>query len=203
MTMVIPEHSPEELRAIHAEIDAVLTGTRVALTARSMMPLRYMLEAPSGCDAWVTEKFFVVQYAWRPWSHDEYFLDIAPPILSFLLAAAPPSPGERGWELPSGRMPELFVRSAIHEEPLAFPAWSYGARAVWLVARDPLMFRIRAAADFDLGVPPARLEQRVEHVPATWPCPKCGRSPESYLELHDGSLVCLKCGVSSTSRPSP
>jgi hypothetical protein len=47
-----PKRRLDEQRAIHAEIDAVLTGARVALTATSVMPLRYSSNSPRAAMHW-------------------------------------------------------------------------------------------------------------------------------------------------------
>ena len=164
---------------------ATLDGVCVPLSGVGSKMLRYMLDAPEGCDAWITRDRFVVQYGWHL-AHHRYGSDVAPEITSWLVRELDACRGV----LPAGR---VFARDGYPH------AWRYGPRAVWIAATtDKITIQIREAISPELPAePPPPIEPPIEYVAATRPCPSCRHTPDRYRKLRDGGLVCLACGASS------
>ncbi len=165
---------------------AALDGVSVPLSAAGSKMLFYMLHEPEGCDAWITREGFVVQYGWHP-SHHHYYSRVATEVTSWLFDELR---GRRGI-LSAGALPAIAP----------FIAWSYGARAVWIVATtDEIRIQIREAGSVELPEQPGSIEPPIEYVAAAWPCPSCSVTPDRYRRLRRGGLVCLACGASSKDR---
>jgi hypothetical protein len=162
---------------------AALDGASVPLTSAGSKMLRFMLEDPSGCDAWLTRQRFVATYGWHP-SHHRYFSEVAVEVVGFLCERL-------------GARSGVIAGSEIVVD--GFIPWSHGARAVWIdVASDKITISIREATS--TRFPPRPLEQLIEYVDGRSPCPSCGDVPERYRRLRDGALVCLGCGASHRER---
>src|SRR5687767_3482259 len=146
--------------------------------------LRYMLEQPEGCDAWLTHDRFVVQYGWHV-AHHHYYRDVGVEALAWLRRRLSGSCGV----VPAGAFPMIDK----------FPSWRFGARAVWIVdeaERTEILISEATSPDLPTGPPPP-IEPPPVYIAGAYACSHCGAIPERYRVLRDGAHVCLACGASS------
>jgi hypothetical protein len=154
------------------------------LTSGGSKMLRYMLEQPEGCDAWLTHEQFVVQYGWHL-SHHHYDRGVGVEALAWLRRRVAGSSGV----VAAGAFPMIDK----------FPSWHFGARAVW-IADEPerTAILIREATSPELpAAPPPPIEPAPVYIAGAQACPHCRAVPERYRVLRDGAHVCLACGASS------
>lgn len=172
---------------------AAFAGERYRLDAGASKVMYFMCHDPSGCDAVITPSSFEINYGWNYGPH-RYFLQTAPGIVSWLLIA-------------SGACGEREVRAPIGPTTIptidGYPGWQMPALHVAML-EGPAQIAIRVR-DTIAGladplpspiVGPPFLE--LPHL-----CRHCGRVPERYRVLRDGSLVCLACGRSQPRFESP
>ena len=168
---------------------AVLRGERIALDPGASKMLSFMLEDPRGCDAEITPSWFWIRFG-RTFSPHRYVMQVAPAVVSFLLDGAD-FPATR-------RLTRRLEPTTIPAIGDRFPSWAFGARYVWieaLIARTVIRIRDTEAALADaLPEIPPHLGPAFVVLDRT--CPHCGRVPERYRVLSDGSHVCLLCGRS-------
>ena len=146
--------------------------------------LRYMLEQPEGCDAWLTHDRFVVQYGWHV-AHHHYYRDVGVEALAWLRRRLSGSCGV----VPAGAFPMIDK----------FPSWRFGARGVWIVdepERTEILISEATSPDLPTGPPPP-IEPPPVYIAGAYACSHCGAIPERYRVLRDGAHVCLACGASS------
>lgn len=175
-----------------AKVRAALGGTRFLFDASVSKVLRFMLEDHRGADALITETQFRIQYGWHL-SHHQYFLRVAPGVLSKLLELA----GVVAVDGP--------LSTVIAPATLDFPGtplrWSFSRRRIWIAATPTtITINVREAASCDETPDPlpASIERPITFVEIDGGCPHCGVRAESYRELSDGGLVCGPCGRSFT-----
>lgn len=174
-------------------VRAALRGRRIPLGRTGSQMLWFMLH--NGCAAEITPSSFIVPDIISGRS-DEYELSLAPGIVSFLLD---------GTRLPETGHVIRQIRLAAPATGDGFPAWDESNLGTRYVRIDDVpgrtVFRIRAseAALADLG-PEVPVVDPVRYLVLDRMCPYCGRVPERYRVLRDGSHVCLACG---RSQPSP
>lgn len=186
---------PKELCFSQA-LDA-FAGRRFAIDAGASKMLNLILRhpdcTPPRCDATITRSDIEVRYGWTHGLH-AYRLDVAPQVVSWLLAAAGARGGER--EVRAAVGPIAVPKLEIHLDaarPLCFPAWQAPAFHLWMHAEaDRLLIRVRDTAEALAAPIPGpqevELPQRCQH---------CGQVPDRYRALTDGvTLVCLACGRS-------
>ena len=161
----------------------------VPLDDRATKILNFMLEPRTGCDAWITDETFEIQFGPDDRRHG-YAPAIAPAILSWLHANAPAG------QLPAGTLPHWGGRPG---------RWSYGPRCLWICEAPgvpTLMIRDAVGGDGPADAPapfpaPPRIDTAPQLVAGAHPCPHCCAVPAHYRVLRDGGLICLACGASS------
>jgi hypothetical protein len=173
--------------ARYAAVRSALRGGYFPLDARGSQMLWFMLHGD--CAAEITPSSFVVPYIISGRS-DDYELTLAPGILCFLLGGT--------------RLPEIghvIRRIDLSSAVLLGVPWDealLGTRYVRIDdGDDRTVLRIRAseAALAELG-PEVPVVDPVRFLAIESVCPHCGRIPERYRVLRDGSHVCLACGRS-------
>lgn len=169
----------------YAAVQSALRGEPIPLEPSHTKMLWYMLHDERGSDAEITRSRLTVWYGRGGAS--PYYLRVAPGVLGFLLA---------GVVLSETR--HVIRRLAPASVPLlpGFPA--FGVRYVRIDATaEKTLIRVRTseAPLADLG-PDVPIEGRHRFVVLDRACPHCGRIPERYRVLTDGSYVCLACGAS-------
>ncbi len=178
-------------------VRSALHGARFPFDDRGAQMLWFML-MNNGCAAEITPSSFIVPYIISGRS-DHYELSLAPSILSFLLGGnGLPETGHviRRIQCAAAPFDGSFER---------FPVWDelrFGERYVRVDdANERTVFRIRASKaaldELDPGVP---VVDPVRFLELRRTCPHCGRIPERYRVLRDGSHVCLACGRSMPPR---
>ncbi len=178
--------------ARYEAVRSALRGQRFPCDSAGAKLLWYMLGA--GCAAEITPRSLLVPYIISGRS-DHYELSLAPGILSFLLGgSALPETGH-------------LIRRIHHAAPPfdgsfpRVPAWDVASQGARYVRIDDVegrtVFRIRSseAALVPLG-PEIPVIDPIEYVVLARACPHCGRIPERYRVLRDGSHICLACGRS-------
>jgi hypothetical protein len=198
----MPRNEAEGGQRHFDEAREALAGKRYALDRVSSKVLRFMLEQPEGCDATLCAQRFEIRFGWNPSRHP-YFSGTAPRIISWLLDLANAPPGQSLLQSVIGPGDVPAVEGAAGE--MAFPAWSFGLRRVWLES-SPTMVRlwIRSAASGDpaerhLPAPlpePIGYAHRTVALPDSLLCPHCGASSRVYRQLHGDRLVCGVCARS-------
>jgi hypothetical protein len=170
-------------------VRSALRGKRIRLGRFESQMLWFMLH--NGCAAEITPSSFIVPYIISGRS-DEYELSLAPGIVSFLLD---------GTALPATGHVIRPIRLAAAATRDGFPGWDESNLGARYVRIDDVpgrtVFRIRAseAALADLG-PEVPVVDPLRFLVLDRTCPYCGRIPERYRVLRDGSHVCLACGRS-------
>jgi len=182
-------HEPSNAESYEA-VQSALRGGPVSLSPSVSKMLWFMLESERGCDAEVTPRSFTVWYGTRGAS--QYFLSVAAGIVSFLLD---------GVALPETRHVIRRIGPTTVPPFPPFPSWAFGVRHVRIDAiADRTMIRVRTSeaplADLGSEVP---IEGRHQFLALDRACPHCGRTPDRYRVLSDGSHVCLACGRSVPS----
>jgi hypothetical protein len=170
-------------------VRAALCGEPIPLEGSGSRMLWYML--PRGCAAEITPTSFIVPDILSGRS-DRYDLSLAAGIVSFLLDGVDLS--ETGHVIRRIRV----SAAATFDGSSAWSHSELGARYVRIDdSGERTVIRIRAseAALAELG-PELPVVDPPRFLAVERTCPHCGRIPERYRVLRDGSHVCLACGRS-------